>query len=77
MTDSMVERVARAIGEVVCRGPVEPRKGWAEAARAAIAAMRKPTHAMMEAGDWDKYQGTSESIAHITWEYMIDAALKD
>lgn len=29
-------RVALAIGRVITRGPVEPKKGWIEAARAAI-----------------------------------------
>lgn len=44
-------------------------------ARAAIEAMREPTPAMIAAGDWNPWEGTSESFAEIGWKYMIDAAL--
>lgn len=39
-SEEMVERVALAIGRVIARSEVQPIKGWARAAKAAIAAMQ-------------------------------------
>lgn len=49
---------------------------WVEAARAAIAAMREPEEAMIEAGDG--ILALSENCASVIdiWEAMIDAALR-
>ena len=77
MTDSMIERVARAL----CRHEGLPentrldgRPMWADfvpEARAAIAAMREPTKAMIAAGlRYDILSGADRM-----WPDMIDAAL--
>lgn len=47
---------------------------YCECAKAAIAAMREPTEEMLFAGD-DQLQEMMSAI--ITWEKMIDAALKE
>jgi hypothetical protein len=44
-------------------------------ARAAIAAMREPTPAMIKAG-WEKLAGGGHTLADI-WRAMIDAALAE
>jgi hypothetical protein len=44
-------------------------------ARAAIAAMREPTPAMVKAG-WEKLAGGGHTLADI-WRAMIDAALAE
>lgn len=57
MTD-LVEALARVIGGVVCRGPIEPRGEWTRAARAALSELdrlgyavvpKEPTEAMVSA----------------------------
>jgi hypothetical protein len=75
----MVERVARAIyaaGKDDYAWPWDElnetrKEGVRDVARAAIAAMREPTEAMLQAGS---------DIAHVVtlddWEYMIDEALE-
>jgi hypothetical protein len=81
MTDSMVERVARAICPFSqpCPDVCDP---CASKARAAIAAMREPTEEMISAGEgqvWEYDHGWGISASGVTvlaWETMIDAALK-
>ena len=80
MTDTMIERVARAIAR--CRG-IHSESEWlavsvlfrAECrwqARAAIEAMREPTPAICAAiRDW------AEAEHDRTWREAIDAALKE
>jgi hypothetical protein len=66
----MVERVARVIDEMCAGADPRDHAAFAEAARAAIAAMREPTfdpetvsyHQGMTRADW--------------WRAMIDEALK-
>lgn len=72
MTDSMVERVARVIiaGFDEVTEP-EEREDCLNLARAAIAAMREPTEAMVEAGET-----FVEYSASACWDRMIDEALK-
>ena len=81
MSETMVERVARAI----CRA-THPDMPWDRViefypqARAAIAAMREPTEAMLdEAERWTFYcEECKESTIHRdrVWAAMIEAALK-
>jgi len=70
---SMVERVARAIAE--------SNEVWGDdlvKARAAIAAMREPTEAMVNAGSHLYVAGTARGEldyeAETVWKAMIDAA---
>ena len=75
----MVERVARAIF-------LEKTGDIREAARAAIAAMRKPTEAMQKAGfasdvvevkgDWPADLPPIVTNVGAAWQAMIDEALK-
>ena len=70
MTESMIERVARAIYDEAADKPyatdLEP------IARAAIEAMREPTREMLAAGM------NEEGVDLLSeWRAMIDAALKD
>lgn len=80
--NEMVERVARAIqafdGHAAAEG-VKP--GYEAIARAAIAAMREPTEAMMQEGALhlrmaDDAVSTTANDAADTWRAMIDEALK-
>ena len=87
----MVERVAKAIRDHNMRqGGVEPASDmtpfeaqhYTAEARAAIAAMREPTEAMVLAGDdaQTDIQGPDEGIqvamcSSVPWQAMIDAAL--
>jgi hypothetical protein len=80
---TMVERVAKALWAYKYPDPEfgpalsgRCRKDFTLLARAAIEAMRTPTEAMEEAGAWDEWNGNTEMAAGITWEAMIDAALK-
>ena len=80
MADTMIERVARAIRDVIPAGDDYPT----DAARAAIEAMREPTEAMMgdgaDAGAHAVLNGElhpeSRSVG-LVWAAMIDAALKE
>lgn len=66
MSDEMIERVGDAI---------YAERGNSDAqARAAIAAMREPTAAMIDAAVED--EGADPEWARIHWQVMIDAALK-
>lgn len=87
MTDSMVERVARAIEPYYPLSCTEDwlkdvRRGWCETvARAAIAAMREPTEAMLWAGSESidtctKLDPCGKAAKHC-WSDMIDAALTE
>lgn len=77
MSESMVERVAKAIRD--CEASHDGSLPWIEhCARAAIEAMREPTQAMLDAGDEYDMQFVDEG--GYPWEYyrvMIDAALKE
>lgn len=74
----MVDRVARAIH-------AELEKTWCvmltghgeELGRAAIAAMREPTEAMMRAGDAAAESACSGDEGLEAWDAMIDAALEN
>ena len=82
MTANMVERVARAIcladGEDPderCEDWMQEFSGWrgyVESARAAIAAMREPTEAMLEAGRSTPPRTRCLEV----YRAMIDEALK-
>lgn len=80
--DSMIERVARAIAKTDHGGRVADEGYWQTActgsnsyramARAALEAMREPTHAML----WSREMpdiGPDE--IRVLWQAMIDAAL--
>lgn len=73
----MVERVAVAIfkanGFSMEDASFERMKTYEMLARAAIEAMRNYTDAMYEAGE----EVGGYDVTHVTWEAMIDAALKD
>lgn len=75
MTDSMIEKVADAIGKKIGRGASGQEDVRLEdVARAAIAAMREPTEAMKEASS--RYcQECADSLD--AWHAGIDAALKE
>lgn len=91
MTESMIERVARAIRDSDCGvGSDAPWEDYIDDARAAIEAMREPTDTMWEAGaealyghprhkaeEWAK-DDKYESWGHPAddaYKKMIDAAL--
>ena len=69
MTDSLIERVARAFWGDEYDGSEYQLRG----ARAAIEAMREPTEEMMLAGE--RANEPLDSPAYTTWRAMIDAAL--
>jgi len=73
----MVDRVARAIyeeGLVRARMVDHTHEAVLAVARAAIAAMREPTEAMLEcAGSAEDYADRDNIFAH-AWRAMIDAA---
>ena len=85
----MVEQVAKAIYD--CHKLIQPssftweetieprhREAWLKYARAAIAAMREPTPAMLKACDSIMGGGFQNSHSDLeTWQEMIDAALKE
>ena len=81
---SMVERVAKAINEAQCGGIYQRQSDAAEAmARAAIASMREPTKAMLDAyltaleNPCDPRERPWHAVkARKRWEAMIGAALK-
>ena len=66
MTDSLIERVARAFWGDEYDGSEYQLRG----ARAAIAAMREPTKAMLKVGPPFPY------MDEYVWKTMIDEALK-
>lgn len=85
--DSMVEKVARSIAVYGGRDPDGGHAGvfqwqaYEKLARAAIAAMREPTDAVMQAGCASNPPGnyhagtTLRDIIGAEWRAMIDAAL--
>jgi hypothetical protein len=89
MSDDIVERVAKAIAETGNGGQwanetfykPEHREFHRRRARAAVAAMRKPTTAMCHAGadtgavDNDQFWITNDRIERV-YTAMIDAALE-
>ena len=81
MSESMVERVARAICETSDPGGVVDWHEWVDEARAAISAMREPTQAMLDAADLAEKAhlaagGDPETCADHAdvWRAMIDEA---
>ncbi len=52
MTESMIEKVARAIAKADARPYEDAPNLFRGKARAAIEAMREPTDAMVDAGQW-------------------------
>lgn len=82
MSDSMIERVARAICLADRYNPDESWPVYEKQARAAIAAMREPTTSMSEAGcPLPDNSGApycyDQSVIDGAWRAMIDAALKE
>jgi hypothetical protein len=86
VTEAMIERVALAISASVPNDTFAKDVGMSELsamARAAIAAMREPTEAMISAGDqrlsdcWslEHGEGFDEDPPMPVWQAMIDAAL--
>lgn len=84
--NEMVERVAEALagrqwtsmedGNVYCSNPTKYH--YREQARAAIAAMREPTNAMVDAGQKPPrapFRYMAEASLRLRWLAMIDAAL--
>ena len=71
MSESMVAQVEKAIAEAQARGFNGPRT----LARAAIAAMREPTQAMVNAGRQVPDDDSPYASPWRTWPVMIDAAL--
>lgn len=85
MTDSMIERVARAIYYSQRAATAREKDQWGKAgemqragyladARAAIQAMRTPTEAMRAA--WSGPEPWDDDAKSV-WHAMIDAALKE
>jgi hypothetical protein len=84
MTESMVERVARAIFEVEYPGGEVDEYRWERSkeaylaqAQAAIEEMREPTDAMVDAGDAVEpgVTGYTDALSH--YQAMINAALNE
>ena len=77
MTESMIERVARAIRDLANSkyGFYVDIDASLELARAAIAAMRKPTPEMLEAGRSGSIDADHAPTSN-AWACMIDEALK-
>lgn len=82
----MVERVAKAVGEVLygAADPVDTPNNWArsmDAARAAITAMREPTEEMRQRGGstllLHEYEPDGPEGSRDVWQSMIDAALAE
>jgi hypothetical protein len=73
----MVDRVARALelDSYAHSGPMTHEEMFRRQARAAIEEMRKPTDAMVEAGN--PQCGEDSLGAWYPWTAMIDAALAD
>ena len=73
MTDSLIERVARAFWGDEYDGSEYQLRG----ARAAIKAMREPTKAMRVAGNAAGYDAgiNPDRALPVCWKAMIDAAL--
>jgi hypothetical protein len=71
MSNEMVERVARAIALHHDIDGIDSWWKYKAGARAAIAAMREPTNAML----WDAYPEQIHTAKAI-WQAMIDEALK-
>ena len=77
MTDDMIERVARALADAERDRRPSMAEPFAETlARAALAAMREPTDAMVDAAwtSWEDREGSKGFVG--VWQAMIDEALK-
>ena len=86
MSESMIERVARAIWGTCAGSKIHPwehlgelREEYRARARAAIEAMREPTKAMHEAYDDIACEGHEPNAAFRgdAWEAAIEVALAD
>jgi hypothetical protein len=79
MTDTMIERMAKAIRKT--RAPGSDRKAWSlHAARAALEAIREPTEGMLNPpgdGPIPFFDFHREDDARGIWQAMIDAALSE
>lgn len=87
MTSEMIERVAMACMEIIIgrdkadeclsyNGDVA--RIWRTAARAAIAAMREPSIAMLHAADVENEDAyIARGRAYSAWQLMIDCALTE
>jgi hypothetical protein len=84
--ESMIEAVARAIAHHAGVDPDRERSGafqwqaYVGIARAAIAAMREPTDAMVDAGAAERFDSryeSEENHAKHVWDAMIDAILNE
>jgi hypothetical protein len=75
MSGEMVERVARAIAYSETADP-EMWSAFVEVARAAIAAMREPTEAMLQAASNAPREPFAPTEPRDTWQAIIDEALK-
>ena len=77
MTD-MIERVARALAEcdglTICSDASYSMSSYGIRAKAAIAAMREPSHEMLRVGPWAWTELTADCVGDI-FPAMIDAAL--
>jgi hypothetical protein len=74
---SKVEEVARAICAENCEDYDMLPSIHKSVARAAIEALRKPTEAMIEAGNEQERYDEGSAGAELHWQVMIDAALKE
>jgi hypothetical protein len=78
MVDDLIERVARAIADANSENYDELPHLHTALARAAIAAMREPTEAMVSAGNAAQTEEWGEQVAmdsRVPWRTMIDAAI--
>lgn len=80
-----LEEIALAIGRVVARTEVEPRKAWLEAARVAVEELREPSTAVLDAMPPSPivtfYSHAEEkrkrAAAKDKWQAQIDAILNE
>lgn len=76
MSETMVEKVARAIWEAECKPAGDDVQGWQRmVARAAIEAMREPTDQQRQA--YYELSHKTEVMFDAHWERAVDAALHD
>lgn len=77
MTDTMKERIARAICKDMT-GDVHDYELYRDTADAVLAAMREPTEEMVKAGDLPGWDGdVTVDLSREVWQAMIDAAITE